>query len=172
MASTLSSRTFLLNLRFLYTFVSVFIIIWLIVMSCYSLMIDKHSCFLIKAQLSVFFVSWSKPLILLEKTLFQFESCFFRKLFLFFIVFFSHLETSHFYIEVPLIANLIYSHMTTNEQKVQLQGNADIFFVFDSEFSKFLMKFWFSFWDVTIFRDPYGMRSLTKSAIGFLMCIK
>ena len=41
--------------------------------------------------------------------------------------------------------NLIYSHMINNEEEVQLQGNAHVFFVFDSEFSKFLMKFGFSF---------------------------
>ena len=47
-----------------------------------------------------------------------------------------------------------------------------IFFVFDSDSSKFSMKFVFSFWDVTKIWEPFGKNSLAKSAIGFLMCIR
>ena len=65
----------------------------------------------------------------------------FRKLFLFIIVSFFTKRLVTFHIEVLLMTNLINSQMIPIEHNIRFQGIAHVFFVFDSEFSKFLMNF-------------------------------
>ena len=55
-----------------------------------------------------------------------FDSSFFYKNFLFFFA---------FYIEFPLMTNLLYSRMKPTEQKKLFSRNCSCFFCFDSEFS-------------------------------------
>ena len=50
--------------------------------------------------------------------------------------------------------------------------NRSYFFGFETEFSKFLMKFWFSSGGFTEFLKSYATDTLPKKAIVFLMSIK
>ena len=62
--------------------------------------------------------------------------------------------------------------MRPNEQKIRLKGIAHVFFGFVSQFSQFQMKFWFSFRGFTKVLESYGIDSLTKGVIDFVMSIK
>ena len=55
-----------------------------------------------------------------------------------------------FHTDIPLITNLTYSQMKSNEQKIHFLGIVVVFFWLHPEFSKILMKF-LSFWGFTKF---------------------
>ena len=54
----------------------------------------------------------------------------------------------------------------TNEQKLFKES---LMFFLASWVFVILMKFWVTFWGFTKFLETYGIESLTKSAIGFVM---
>ena len=54
----------------------------------------------------------------IKKLEFTLRAVFLRKLFLFIIVFFSHLEICRYHIEFPLMTKFIYSQMIPNEKTI------------------------------------------------------
>ena len=70
------------------------------------------------------------------------------------------------------MTNLIYNQMKPNGQEIRSQGIAHVFFL-DSYLSirnfKWNIDFPFEF---TKFLESYGIKSLSKSAVGFVLNIK